>query len=96
MDVDQPVNAAFPFQQRPSNPIAPNQQVAPVLTKDQQEAHELAAYFPTFHPQRHVNFTDLLGYGETGGAQVGQFMEDPVGDQNRRRKIVDLDGKSRR
>ncbi|KAI5455045.1 hypothetical protein NCC49_002318 [Naganishia albida] len=91
MEVDQPAGAAFPFQQRPSQPNGASQPAAPVITKEQQELKNLAAYFPTFHPGRHINFTDLLGYGETGGGQVGQLMEDPVGDQNRRRKIVDLD-----
>jgi hypothetical protein len=94
MEVDPPVDTAFPFQQRPGTGSASNQIVAPVLSKEQQDLKDLAAYFPAFHPGRPVNFTDLLGYGGEigGGGQVGQYMEDPVGDQNRRRKIVDLDG----
>lgn len=97
MEVDPPVDTAFPFQQRPANPSSTSNHTAgPVLSKEQQDLKDLAAYFPAFHPGRHVNFTDLLGYGgEIGGGQVGQYMEDPVGDHNRRRKIVDLDGRSK-
>ena len=98
MDVDPPSAVeAFVFEGLPSasGPKA-NVPAAPPISKEEQEKRDLAAYFPTFRPGRHVNFTDLLGYGgDMGFAQSSRYMEELAGDQNRRRKMVDLDGECR-
>lgn len=94
MDLDVPFSEAFPFAPPPGGTSnSTGIETGPVLSKEERDLKELGAYFPTFQPGRPVNFTDLLGYGgETGVGTSGQFIEDPVGDQSRRRKIVDLDG----
>jgi hypothetical protein len=95
MEVDPPAVEAFVFEGLPGSAPKPKVPAAPVISREEQEKRDLAAYFPTFRPGRHVNFTDLLGYGgDMGAKQSDQYMEDPMGDQNRRRKVVDLDGKS--
>lgn len=95
MDVDAPAAEAFVFEGLPgTSGQKPSAPAAPVISAEEQIKLDLAAYFPTFRPGRHVNFTDLLGYGgDMGAAQSSRYMEDPVGDQNKRRKTVDLDGK---
>ena len=95
MEVDTPAAESFVFEGLPSSGPKPSVPVAPIISREEQEKRDLAAYFPTFRPGRHVNFTDLLGYGgDMGVAQSSRYMEELAGEQNRRRKMVDLDGMS--